>query len=105
VNVYPQEAENVLISDPAVLDAAVFGIPNEDFGEQVHAVVQLVEPIDEADEEAEAQRLIALCRERLADVKAPRSLDFRAELPRHDTGKLYKRLLVDEYRAKAGTAG
>jgi acyl-CoA synthetase (AMP-forming)/AMP-acid ligase II len=108
VNVYPQEAENVLISDPAVLDAAVFGIPHADLGEQVHAVVQLVTyPGTDEQEEAERARLIALCREKLADVKCPRSLDFREELPRHDTGKLYKRLLVDEYkkRAEAQAAG
>ncbi|WP_026912624.1 acyl-CoA synthetase [Patulibacter minatonensis] len=104
VNVYPQEAENVLISEPTVLDAAVFGIPHADFGEQVHAVVQMVEPVAPEDEAAEAERLIALCRSRLADVKCPRSLDFRAELPRHDTGKLYKRLLVDEYKAQAAQA-
>jgi fatty-acyl-CoA synthase len=102
VNVYPQEAENVLISDPAVLDAAVFGIPNADFGEEVKAVVQLVDPSAAGDDEAE--RLIALCRSQLADVKCPRSIDFRAELPRHDTGKLYKRLLVDEYRTAAAGA-
>ncbi|MEV4420350.1 acyl-CoA synthetase [Patulibacter sp. NPDC049589] len=101
VNVYPQEAEDVLISDPAVLDAAVFGIPHADLGEQVHAVVQLVSPVGPGEhQDAERTRLLALCRSRLADVKCPRSLDFRAELPRHDTGKLYKRLLVDEYRAR-----
>lgn len=102
VNVYPQEAENVLISDPAVMDAAVFGIPHDDFGEQVHAVVQLVSyPDSDAAEEAERERLIAHCRAQLADVKCPRSIDFRESLPRHDTGKLYKRLLVDEYQKAA----
>ena len=95
VNIYPQEAENVLTMHPKVQDVAVFGVPNEDFGEEVKAVVQ---PIDMADAgKAFEAELIAYCRERLADVKCPRSVDFRAELPRHPTGKLYKRLLKDEY--------
>ena len=100
VNVYPQEAENTLISHPDVADVAVFGIPDEVMGEAVHAVVQ---PRDMAragpDLEAE---LIAYVRSRLSHVKCPKRIDFRAELPRHDTGKLYKRLLKDEYWAKAG---
>ncbi len=100
VNVYPQEAENVLAMHPKVADVAVFGVPNEDFGEEVKAVV---EPVDPADAGAELEReLIAYCKEHLADVKCPRSVDFRDELPRHPTGKLYKRLLKDEYWADAG---
>jgi acyl-CoA synthetase (AMP-forming)/AMP-acid ligase II len=100
VNVYPQEAENVLSMHPKVADVAVFGVPNDDFGEEVKAVV---EPIDPADAGPELEReLIAYCREHLADVKCPRSVDFRDELPRHPTGKLYKRLLKDEYWAAAG---
>ncbi len=100
VNVYPQEAENVLALHPAVADVAVFGIPNDDFGEEVKAVVQ---PVDPAAAGPELERgLIAYCREHLADVKCPRSVDFREELPRHPTGKLYKRLLKDEYWAAAG---
>jgi len=95
VNIYPQEAENVLAVHPAVADVAVIGVPNEDFGEEVKAVVQLVDPA-EAGPEME-RTLIAHCREHLADVKCPRSVDFRDELPRHPTGKLYKRLLKDEY--------
>ncbi len=95
VNVYPQETENVLTMHPKVQDVAVFGIPNEDFGEEVKAVVQ---PADMAEAGPElAAELIAYCRAHLADVKCPRSIDFRAELPRHPTGKLYKRLLKDEY--------
>ncbi len=95
VNVYPQEAENVLAVHPKVADVAVLGVPDDDFGEAVKAVV---EPIDMADAGPGLEReLIAYCRERLADVKCPRSIDFRAELPRHPTGKLYKRLLKDEY--------
>jgi acyl-CoA synthetase (AMP-forming)/AMP-acid ligase II len=103
VNVYPQEAENVLITHPKVMDAAVFGVPNEDFGEEVKAVVQ---PLDMADAGPALEReLIAWCRSHLADVKCPRSVDFEAELPRHPTGKLYKRLLKDRYWAAAAGAG
>jgi long-chain acyl-CoA synthetase len=102
VNVYPQEAENVLAMHPRVNDVAVFGVPNEDFGEEVKAVVEPVS-MDEAGPELERE-LIAYCKEHLADVKCPRSVDFRVELPRHPTGKLYKRLLKDEYWADAGRA-
>lgn len=101
VNVYPQEAENALVTHPAVLDVAVFGVPNEDFGEEVKAVVQPASP-EAAGPELERE-LIAYCRSQLADVKCPRSIDFRAELPRHPTGKLYKRLLKDEYWAGHST--
>jgi acyl-CoA synthetase (AMP-forming)/AMP-acid ligase II len=103
VNIYPQEAENVLTMHPAVADVAVFGVPNEDFGEEVKAVVQPVEmPASEEAASALSSELISYCREHLADVKCPRSVDFRDELPRHPTGKLYKRLLKDEYWADAG---
>jgi acyl-CoA synthetase (AMP-forming)/AMP-acid ligase II len=95
VNIYPQEAENVLVVHPAVADAAVFGVPNEDFGEEVKAVVQ---PIDMADAGPELEReLIAFCQSRLSKIKCPRSVDFEAELPRTPTGKLLKRLLKDRY--------
>ncbi|MEP6658289.1 MAG: AMP-binding protein [Acidimicrobiales bacterium] len=98
VNVYPQEAENLLVTHPKVMDVAVFGVPNEDFGEEVKAVVQPVEmPASDAEAAALERELIAFCRSQLADVKSPRSIDFREELPRHPTGKLYKRLLKDEY--------
>jgi len=100
VNIYPQEAENVLAMHPAVNDVAVFGVPDDDFGEAVKAVV---EPADDATPGPElAAELIAYCREHLADVKCPRTVDFREELPRHPTGKLYKRLLKDEYWEAAG---
>ena len=99
VNVYPQEAENTLISHPEVADIAVFGIPDEVMGEAVHAVVQ-PRDMGRAGPDLEAE-LIAYVRERLSHVKCPKRIDFRAELPRHDTGKLYKRLLKDEYWAKA----
>jgi acyl-CoA synthetase (AMP-forming)/AMP-acid ligase II len=97
VNVYPQEAENVLAVHPRVADVAVLGVPNDDFGEEVKAIVEPLS-MDDAGPELERE-LIAYCREHLADVKCPRSVDFRTELPRHPTGKLYKRLLKDEYWA------
>ncbi|MFM7253011.1 MAG: AMP-binding protein [Ilumatobacteraceae bacterium] len=103
VNVYPQEAENILVSHPKVIDVAVFGVPNDEFGEEVKAVVQPVEmPATPDDAAALSRELIAYCRSHLADVKCPRSVDFRVELPRHPTGKLYKRLLKDEYWAASG---
>jgi acyl-CoA synthetase (AMP-forming)/AMP-acid ligase II len=95
VNIYPQETENLLATHPAVMDAAVLGVPNEDLGEEVKAVVQLVEA-GRAGEEMEAE-LIRFCREHLAHFKCPRSVDFVDELPRLPTGKLYKRLLRDKY--------
>jgi long-chain acyl-CoA synthetase len=95
VNIYPQEVEDLLITHPEITDVAVFGVPNEDFGEEVKAVVQ---PKDwaraNADFEAE---LIEWCRERLADVKCPRSVDFEQEMPRAETGKLYKKELKARY--------
>jgi long-chain acyl-CoA synthetase len=95
VNIYPQECENLLITHPKVFDAAVFGVPNEDLGEEVKAVVQAM-PGAQAGPELEAE-LIAFCRAELARMKCPRSIDFADELPRLPTGKLYKRLLRDRY--------
>ena len=95
VNIYPQEAENVLITHDKVLDVAVFGVPNEEFGEEVKGVVQLKAP-NEPSAMLELE-LLDYCREHLSHIKCPRSIDFRDELPRHPTGKLYKRLLKDEY--------
>jgi len=98
VNIYPQEAENILVNHPKVIDVAIFGIPNDDFGEEVKAVVQPVAmPKTPAEAKSLEIELIAYCKEHLADIKCPRSVDFREELPRHPTGKLYKRLLKDEY--------
>ncbi len=98
VNIYPQEAENVLTMHPEVTDVAVIGVPNDDFGEEVKAIVQPASmPVDEEAARQLERRLINYCREQLADVKCPRTVDFRDELPRHPTGKLYKRLLKDEY--------
>jgi acyl-CoA synthetase (AMP-forming)/AMP-acid ligase II len=99
VNIYPQEAENTLVMHPAVADVAVFGIPDEEMGERVHAVVQPAEGVEGTPELG--AELIAYCRDQLAHYKCPRSLDFRPELPRHPTGKLYKRLLKDEYWASS----
>jgi long-chain acyl-CoA synthetase len=95
VNIYPQECENLLITHPEVADAAVFGVPNTDLGEEVKAVVQPMPGIRPT--AAFAEELIAFCREHLAHLKCPRSIDFEEELPRLPTGKLYKRLLRDRY--------
>lgn len=95
VNIYPQECENLLIQNPRVSDAAVFGVPNVDLGEEVKAVVQMMP--GEAADEAMAEELIAYCREHLAAMKCPRSIDFIEEMPRLPTGKLYKTGLRDKY--------
>jgi long-chain acyl-CoA synthetase len=97
VNIYPQEAENVLLEHPLVLDVAVIGVPDPDYGEQVRAVVELRDPARASPETAAA--LLAFCRARISHVKCPRSVDFAANLPRTDTGKLLKRLVRDQYRA------
>ena len=97
VNIYPQECENLLITHPKVMDAAVFGVPNPDLGEEVKAVVQVVPGL--APSPALAEELIAFCRQHLASLKCPRSIDFEPELPRLPTGKLYKRVLRDRYWA------
>ncbi|MFT4518206.1 MAG: long-chain acyl-CoA synthetase [Halioglobus sp.] len=99
VNIYPQEVENILVSHEKIADVAVFGIPNEEFGEEVKAVVQPMNWADATDETA--FEILEWLRERISSIKMPRSLDFNAELPRMDNGKLYKRHLVEEYRAAA----
>ncbi len=97
VNIYPAEIEQVLVDHPAVADVAVFGIPDDEWGESVKAAVQLVDGVEAS---AELERsILAYARERLAGYKVPRSVDFEAELPRHPTGKLYTRLLRDRYWA------
>ncbi|HEX2813996.1 MAG TPA: acyl-CoA synthetase [Sphingopyxis sp.] len=97
VNIYPQEVENLLIVHPKVADAAVIGVPSAEMGEEVKAVVQ---PRDAAAAGLEFEaELIAYCRAHLSAVKCPRSIDFVAELPRHETGKLYKREIRDRYWA------
>jgi long-chain acyl-CoA synthetase len=95
VNIYPQECENLLITHPKIADAAVFGVPNADLGEEVKAVVQPLPGIAPGPDLAE--ELIAFCGQALSRQKVPRSIDFEAELPRLPTGKLYKRLLRDRY--------
>ncbi|KPM51932.1 acyl-CoA synthetase [Frankia sp. R43] len=95
VNIYPREAEDALSLHPKVTDVAVFGIPDDEMGEQVKAVIQPTCWSD-AGPDLEAE-LIAYCRSRLAGFKCPRSIDFERELPRSDTGKLYKRRLRDRY--------
>jgi long-chain acyl-CoA synthetase len=95
VNIYPQECENLLITHPKVADAAVFGVPNADLGEEVKAVVQLMPDVPPDPQTVE--ELLAFCGRHLARQKVPRSIDFEAELPRLPTGKLYKRLLRDRY--------
>jgi len=95
VNIYPQEIEDVLVVHPDVADVAVIGVPNEDLGEEVKAVVQLVPGVEPDDDTV--RRLLAHASEHLARYKVPRSIDFLDELPRLPTGKLYKRLLKDRY--------
>ncbi|MGY2933142.1 acyl-CoA synthetase (AMP-forming)/AMP-acid ligase II [Bradyrhizobium sp. GM6.1] len=95
VNIYPQECENLLITHPKVADAAVFGVPNADLGEEVKAVVQPMPGVVPGP--ALAEELIAFCRQSLSRHKVPRSVDFEEELPRLPTGKLYKRPLRDRY--------
>ncbi len=97
VNIYPQETENLLSGHPAVLDVAVIGVPNDDLGEEVKAVVQLADPAAASPELA--AELITYCRDRLAHFKCPRTIDFVPDLPRSPTGKLYKRFLRDAYWA------
>jgi long-chain acyl-CoA synthetase len=95
VNIYPQETENLLITHPKVTDAAVIGVPDEDMGEAVKAVVQ---PAPDALPGPELEReLIAFCQEHIAHYKCPRTVDFTDELPRLPTGKLYKRILRERY--------
>ena len=98
VNIYPQEIENLLITHPKVADVAVVGAPHEEMGEQVVAVIQPADWADAGDDLA--AELSAFARANLSHVKAPRRIDFMAELPRHQTGKLYKRLIRDSYWGK-----
>ncbi|MFC9735441.1 acyl-CoA synthetase [Streptomyces roseolus] len=95
VNVYPAEIEAVLLSHPAVADAAAFGVPHADWGEEVKAVVETAEGHEEGP--ALAEEILAHCAGRLAGFKRPKSLDFVAVMPRDPNGKLYKRRLRDPY--------
>ncbi len=98
VNVYPAEIEAVLLAHPEVRDAGVIGIPDDEWGERVHAVVQLYETADDT----AGERLLEHCRKHLAAYKCPRSIEFRDELPRTEAGKLYKRRIRDEYWTGTG---
>ena len=95
VNVYPQETQDVLTEHPAIFDVAVIGVPNEEFGQEVKAVVQLADGYEPSDQLA--AELIMFCRDRLSSIKCPRSVDFRDSLPRSEAGKLQKHKLRAEY--------
>jgi fatty-acyl-CoA synthase len=95
VNIYPQEAENLLGGHPLVADVAVIGIPDPEMGESVKAVVQLADHAVGSPQLAE--ELLAFCRASLATYKCPRSVDFVDQLPRDENGKLYKRVLREHY--------
>ncbi len=103
VNIYPQEIENLLVTHPKVMDAAVIGAPCPDMGEMVVAVVQPVDMVDAASDEGRVleEELRAFIEPSLSRVKMPRLFEFRAELPREANGKLYKRELRDEFAARA----
>ena len=95
INIYPRETENVLLSHPLIADVAVIGVPNAEYGEEAKAVVQLESAATPSPELA--SELIAYCRERLSHIKCPRSVAFVGELPRRENGKLYKRLVKEQY--------
>ena len=96
VNIYPAEVDAVLLEHPAVGDVATIGVPDEEWGETVLAVVQPAEGVEGTDELAD--ELLAFCRDRLAHFKCPRPSISSTELPREDTGKIFKRKLRDRYR-------
>ena len=98
-NVFPNEVEQVLCGHPSVQDCAVIGVPDEKWGEAVKAVVQL-----KPDADCEADTLIALCKEQLGSVKAPKSIDFIADLPRSAAGKVLKTDLRKPYWEGQGRA-
>ena len=98
VNIYPQETEDLIITHPKVYDCAVIGVPNQEFGEEVKAVVQPISWNDVG--KSLEEEIIHFCRNNLSSIKCPKTVDFEKELPRHPTGKLYKRLLKDRYWGK-----
>jgi long-chain acyl-CoA synthetase len=95
VNIYPAEIENVLLIHPKVADVAVFGIPHQDWGEEVKAVVQPNDGVATGD--ALTEEILGFCSDKLAKYKTPRSIDYIEEMPRDPNGKLYKRKLRDPY--------
>ena len=101
VNIYPAEVDAVLLQHPAVGDVATIGIPNDEWGEEVTAVVEL-QPGMEGSPEL-AKELLEFCREHLSSYKCPRTIDFTESLPRQDNGKIYKRLLRDQYRSQSSS--
>ena len=101
VNIYPQELENLLVTHPKVADAAVVGAPDEEMGEKVVAVIQPMNWAEAGD--ALRNELMAFSRANISHIKAPKQIDFMEELPRHQTGKLYKRLVRDAYWGKKST--
>jgi long-chain acyl-CoA synthetase len=102
VNVYPAEIESELACHPAVADVAVFGIPHEEWGEEIKAVVEPIAGVTPGDELT--AELLEFLSGRVAKFKLPRSVDYVAELPRDPNGKLYKRRLRDPYWAGRETA-
>ena len=101
VNIYPQELENLLVTHPKVADAAVVGAPDEEMGEKVVAVIQPMNWADAGD--ALRDELMQFARDNISHIKTPRQIDFMEELPRHQTGKLYKRIVRDAYWGKTST--
>jgi len=99
VNIYPAEVDAVLLDHPAVADAATIGVPDEEWGESVLAVVELQRGVGATD--ALATELVAHCRARIAHYKCPRAVAFVDALPRQDNGKVYKGVLRDRFRAAA----
>jgi acyl-CoA synthetase (AMP-forming)/AMP-acid ligase II len=95
VNIYPQEAERVLLGHPAVADVAIFGIPDEEFGEQVKALIETFEP--PADAQGLEREILDYCRAHLSPIKCPRSVEFVDRLPRNDLGKIAKHELKRHY--------
>ena len=102
VNIYPAEIEGVLMAHPAVADIAVFGIPNDDWGEQVHAIIELSADHTQSTETTDS--ILSHAREHLGGYKIPKAIDYIATMPRDPNGKLKKRLLRDPFWEATGRA-
>jgi long-chain acyl-CoA synthetase len=102
VNIYPAEIEGTFLSHPKVGDIAVFGIPHRDWGEEIKAVVEPAEGVQEGPELT--AELLAFARENMAKFKIPKSIDYTHDMPRDPNGKLYKRKLRDPYWADKDAA-